>query len=73
MYSNDPTSGDSQGHGYFDQMRAADQALDDALAAVRAEQDAGRITDLEAAAERIQLLERHIAEYQRLREQHGGE
>jgi hypothetical protein len=52
---------------YFDQMRDADEALDDALAAVRAEQDAGRITELEAAAERIQLLERHIAECQRLR------
>jgi len=43
------------------------QALDDALGHVRAEQDAGRITPAEAAAERVGLLERHIAECRRLR------
>jgi hypothetical protein len=48
-------------------MRELDEQLDDALGHVRAEQDAGRITELEAAAERIGLLERHIAECQRLR------
>ena len=59
---------------YFDAMRAADEALDDALAAVRAEEDAGRITPAEAAAERVGLLERHIAESRRLRREHlGGE
>jgi len=59
---------------YFDAMRAADAALDDALAAVRAEEDAGRITPAEAAAERVGLLERHIAECRRLRREHlGGE
>ena len=52
---------------YFDAMRDADGALDDALAAVRAEQDAGRITLLEACAERVGLLERHLAECRRLR------
>lgn len=52
---------------YFDQMRDADEALDDALAAVRAEETARRITAAEAAAERIGLLERHIAESRRLR------
>ena len=55
---------------YFDAMRAADAALDDALAAVRAEEDAGRITPAEAAAERVGLLERHIAECRRLRREH---
>ena len=59
---------------YFDAMRAADEALDDALAAVRAEEDAGRITPAEAAAERVGLLERRIAESRRLRREHlGGE
>lgn len=58
---------------YFDAMRAADEALDDALAAIRAEEDAGRITPVEAAAERVGLLERHIAEYRRLRREHLGE
>jgi hypothetical protein len=53
--------------GYFDAMREADERLDEALAHLRAEQDAGRITAAEAAAERVGLLERHLAECQRLR------
>ena len=61
---NDPASRHS---AYFDAMREADEALDDALGHVRAEEDAGRITPAQAAAERIGLLERHIAECQRLR------
>ncbi len=52
---------------YFDAMREADQALDEALGHVRAEEDAGRITPAEAAAERIQVLERHLEECRRLR------
>ena len=52
---------------YFDAMREADEDLDDALSHVRAEEDAGRITPVKAAAERIGLLERHIAEGRRLR------
>ncbi len=62
----------TSGSAYFDAMRDADEALDDALAAVRAEQDAGRITMAEAAAERIGLLERHLAECRRLRAGHLG-
>jgi hypothetical protein len=54
-------------NAYFDAMRDADEALDDALAAVRAEEDAGRVTPAEAAAERVGLLERHLAECRRLR------
>jgi hypothetical protein len=53
-------------------MRDADEALDDALAAVRAEEDAHRITPGEGAAERVGLLERHIAECRRLRREHLG-
>jgi hypothetical protein len=52
---------------YFDAMREADRALDEALGHVRAEQDAGRITPAQAAAERVGLLERHLAECRRLR------
>lgn len=48
-------------------MRDADEALEDALAAVRAEEDEHRITPAEAATERVGLLERHLAECQRLR------
>jgi hypothetical protein len=57
---------------YFGAMRDADAALDDALGHVRAEEDAGRITPAEAAAERVGLLERHIAECQRLRRELPG-
>jgi hypothetical protein len=57
---------------YYQAMRDADEALDDALAAVRAEEDAHRITPAEAAAERVGLLERHIAECRRLRAEHMG-
>ena len=72
---NDPTgtSGSGRCSTYFDAMRDADEALDDALAAVRAEEDAGRITTAEAAAERVGLLERHIDLCQRLRREHLGE
>ena len=68
--THDPTSGRSA--GYFDAMREADEALDDALSHVRAEQDAGNITVAEAAAERCELLERHIAECKRLRLELGA-
>jgi len=61
---NDPTDRHSR---YFAEMHRADESLDDALAAVRAEHDAGRITLLQACAERCELLERHLAECQRLR------
>ena len=57
---------------YFDAMRDLDEALDDALGHVRAEQDAGRITPAQAAAERVDLLERHIAQCRRLRGQLPG-
>ena len=52
---------------YFDALRDLDQGLDQALGHVRAEQDAGRLTPVQAAAERVGLLERHLAECRRLR------
>jgi hypothetical protein len=58
--------------GYFDAMREADEALDDALAAIRDEEAEGRITPVEAASERCQLLQRHIDECRRLRGEHLG-
>ena len=36
--------------GYFDAMREADEALDDALAAIRDEEAEGRITPVEPLA-----------------------
>lgn len=57
---------------YFDAMRDADEALADALSAVRAEEDEYRITPIEACTERITLLERHLAECRRLRREHLG-
>jgi hypothetical protein len=57
---------------YFDAMRDLDEALDDALAAIRAQEDAGRVTPIEAASERVGLLERHISECRRLRREHLG-
>jgi len=62
---NDPTT--DRHSAYYDAMRDADEALEDALGHVRAEEDAHRITTIEAAAERVGLLERHLAECQRLR------
>lgn len=52
---------------FYDAMKDADEALDDALSHVSAEEDARRITPAEAATERVGLLERHVAECQRLR------
>ena len=43
---------------YYDAMRAADQALADNLSELRAAEDAGRITPVEAAGARVELLER---------------
>jgi hypothetical protein len=58
---------------YFDAMRDADEALADALSHIRAEEQAGRLTPAGAAAERIGLLERHLAECRRLRRELLGD
>jgi hypothetical protein len=62
---NDPTS--DRHRAYSDAIHDADKTLDDALSALRAEEQAHRISPAEAAAERCALLERHLAECQRLR------
>jgi hypothetical protein len=49
-----------------------DTALDEALAAIRAEEDEGRINICQAAGERIDVLTRHIGEIQALRRTHFG-
>ena len=56
-----------QHSAYADAMRDLDEAIDDGLAAIRAEEAAGACTPQDAAAERCQLLERHLAESRRLR------
>jgi hypothetical protein len=58
---------------YFAALDDEQDAFDDALAAIRAEQDAGRITPAEAAAERVGLLERHLERCRQLRAEHLGE
>lgn len=52
---------------YHAEVRRLDEGTDDALAAIRAEEAEGRISPQDAAAERIQVLERHLAECRRLR------
>lgn len=69
---NDSSTGGRRS-AYYDAMRAADKALEDALSHVRAEEDTHLITPVQAAAERIGLLERHLAECQRLRRELLGD
>lgn len=69
---NDPTGTSDRRSAYYDAMREADDDLGDALSAIRAEEDAHRITPLEACAERVGLLERHLEECRRLRREHLG-
>jgi hypothetical protein len=64
---NDPTGTSDRHSAYFDAVRDADEALGSALAAVRAEEDAHRISVAAAADERCTVLERHLADCQRLR------
>jgi hypothetical protein len=57
---------------YFAAVGEAGDDLADALSHVRAEEDAGRIGPLEACAERVGLLERHLELLARLRREHLG-
>jgi hypothetical protein len=57
---------------YFAAVHAADEALGVALGRVRADQDAGLITAVEAAFARVDALERHLAECRRLRSEMGS-
>ena len=59
---------------YFAALKDEQNALDDALAAIRDEQAAGRITPAEAAAEREGLLTAHLGRVDAIRARYlGGE
>ena len=59
---------------YAEALAEASDDLDDALAAIRAETTAGRVSPAEAATERAGLLSRHLARLEQLRHEHlGGE
>jgi hypothetical protein len=66
-----PTTDDTHS-AYYNLVNKADADLDEALSHVRAEEDAGRITPAEAAAERVELLERHLELCQQARLDHLG-
>ena len=65
-------STDEPHSAYYSTVGKADADLDEALSHVRAEQDAGRITAAQAAAERVGLLERHLELCQQARLEHLG-
>jgi hypothetical protein len=65
-------STDGRHSAYYDAVSRADADLDEALSHVRAEEDAGRINPVEAAAERCELLERHLELCQQVRLDHLG-
>jgi len=65
-------STDDRHSAYYDAVSRADADLDEALSHVRAEEDAGRINPVEAAAERCELLERHLELCQQARLDHLG-
>jgi len=71
---NDPTSTSGSGRcsAYFDAIHAAEDDVADALGHIRAEEEAGRITTVEAATERVGLLERHLERCRQLRAEHLG-
>jgi hypothetical protein len=55
---------------YFDAIREAEDDVADGLGHIRAEEDAGRISTVEAATERVGLLERHLERCRQLRAEH---
>jgi hypothetical protein len=57
---------------YYRAVSQADQDLENALSRVRTEEDAGRLTVLDAALERMRLLEGHLAQCQALRRDYLG-
>jgi hypothetical protein len=58
---------------YAEALAEAADDLDDALAAIRAETTAGRVTPAQAATERAGLLERHLERLRKLRADYLGE
>jgi len=67
---NDPAS--SYRFGYYAEAADENAAFDDALRCIRAEEDAGRITVRQAAAERASLLRQHLERLARLRATYAG-
>ena len=65
-------STDDKHSAYYDAVSRADADLQEALSRLRAEEDADRITAAEAAAKRIELLERHLELCQQARIDHLG-
>ena len=65
-------STDEPHSAYYDAVNRADADLEDALSHIRAEEDARRITPAGAAAERCELLERHLELCQQARLDHLG-
>ncbi len=65
-----PTGGNHS--AYYTAVTEADDTLEDALGHIRARQDDGEITPAEACTERVDLLERHLAECRQLRIRHLG-
>ena len=65
-------STDGKHSAYYDAVSKADADLEEALGHVRVEEDAHRITPAKAAAERIELLERHLELFQQARLDHLG-
>jgi hypothetical protein len=57
---------------YYAALRDEEDAVSDALACIRAEEDERRITVAQAAAERISLLEGHLERLAKLRLEHLG-
>jgi hypothetical protein len=55
---------------YYTEITAADEDLQLSLETLRRDEDAHRLTTLEAAQERIKLMEDHLAHIQRLRREY---
>jgi hypothetical protein len=68
-----PAPADADEHpAYFEAVAAADEQLEAGLAALRRREDAGEIRPAEAAAERVQRLERHLELCRQARLEHLG-
>jgi hypothetical protein len=57
---------------YAQEAAAADELLDELLGNVRRDFDAGEISAAEAASERVDIMERHLATIKMLRAKHFG-
>lgn len=58
--------------GYAEQVAREADIFDDALAAIRHQEDAGELTVRQAADRRVELMERHLHTLRMLRETYLG-